>query len=573
MADITCKNCGTIINIKKANKGIVICPNCEVENDCSEQIYDYASEIMATAGNEVSYRAAAEAFSLIEGFRDADIYRDNCLEQADICFKDATFLRAKTEMMKGDRAGLSFACHLLESISGWKDADEQLAICKMRLEALAGKDNDSKSDVIYSRSNSGFVKKDRKSGETVNTRVKNPTDQMFLNDVHNNLNSKTKQNREKNGDAFNRSKKKKKISSLIIALVVGVVLIGALVLAYFLVIAPMLKYDNAIEMIESGNYVEGYAILTELGREDEILDDKKTRADKLIENKKYDDAYILLEETGEENKIVDSILSRVSEMVSEGKYSESLDLLGKYSYTSLSEQRFNKASSLIENAGYDEAYILLTSNSYVGSEAKRDSITNVSASLKFLKRSIGDIIEFGKCETDGNLENGKEKINWKVIDEDEDAYLLLSESVIDCIAFTGQNQNVNWTESTVRKILNLSYLNEMFNANERELVLERNVKASPNPSYGTNPGSDSISSLFLLSCDEFSRLVDEQTAKNVNAKRYETTPFGLNWWLRTPGNRDGNIAYVDKEGNMNLDGAAANTPFLVRPVMWVKKLK
>ena len=160
MAEITCNNCGTLINIKKASKGIVICPNCEVENDCSEQIYDRAMELMASANNEASYKTAAEAFSLVEGFRDADMYRDNCLEQATICYKDATFLRAKTEMIKGDRAGLSFACHLLESISGWKDADEQLGICKMRLEALSGKERND-SDAIYNDSNKGFIKKQK----------------------------------------------------------------------------------------------------------------------------------------------------------------------------------------------------------------------------------------------------------------------------------------------------------------------------------------------------------------------------------------------------------------------------
>jgi len=575
MTDITCKNCGTIINIKKASKGIVICPNCEIENDCSEQIYDYATELMSSASNESTYKAAADAFSLVEGYRDADTYRDNCLEQASICFKDATFLRAKTEMMKGDRAGLSFACHLFESITGWKDADEQLSICKMRLEAISGKNAEAGNDGIYSPSNNGYLKRDRRSGGLHNTRVKNISDQPIMVSDHDPINSKIKHNNDKKKSvkAFKNTSGKKKLNTIFIAATVAVVLIGALVLAYFLVVAPMLRYDDAMELINSGKYEDGYAILTELGKENEITENQKTRASKLLEDGKYDEAYLLFEETGEEDKIVESILGRVSALVTDQKYSDAIDILSKYSYTSLAEQRFKKAEELMNNAGYDEAYILLTSNSYVGSEAKRDSIKNVSPRLKFLSKNKGDIVEFGKYETDGNLDNGKEKLNWKIIDEDEEAYLLLSETIIDCIAFTGKNQNVNWSESNIRKILNLSFLVEMFNADEKELVLEKNVKATLNPSYGTNPGTDSISSLFLLSCDEFSRLVDEQTAKNVNSKRYETSPFGLNWWLRTPGSVDGNIAYVDKDGKMNLEGAAAVTPFLVRPAMWVKKFK
>ena len=577
MADITCKNCGTIINIKKAQKGVVICPNCEVENECSEQIYEYASELMASAGNELTYKAAAEAFSLIEGYRDADMYRDNCLEQASICFKDATFLRAKTEMMKGDRAGLSFACHLLESISGWKDADEQLGICRMRLEALSANGKNGSADNIYSASNKKFVKKDRRSAENANTLITDqavkPAAPVDFPVSFDQADIKVPDSGVAKPEMVSNTfpPKKKKLNSIIIASSVAVILIGVLAAVYFVVIAPMLKYDKAIDFINNGEYEEGYAILSELGREDEILDNKKDRAHKFLEEKDFDKAYSLLSEIGEENEITDSILLRVSESVENKNYSDAIKTLTDYSYPTLPEKRYKKAGTLIDEGKFDEAYILLSSNSFDGSESLRASIKHVDIEIKFLGKKKGDIVELGKFELDGNTENGDENITWKIIDETSDSYLVLSESIVDCQMFDGRKENVNWTVSYIRKLLNLGHFPNMFNAREKALILEKNVPAAKNPSYDTEPGEDSACFLFLLSSDEVSRLMPDNSSRKVSGNRFETEPENMNWWLRTPGAVPGSMSYVDLEGNISLEGAPANLPFFIRPAMWVKK--
>ncbi|MCR5431394.1 MAG: DUF6273 domain-containing protein [Lachnospiraceae bacterium] len=574
MSDITCKNCGTIININRAQKGIVVCLNCNVENDCSEQIYEYASGLMASAGNEASYRAAAESFASIEGYKDADMYRDNCLEQADICFKDATFLRAKTEMMKGDRAGLSFACHLLESISGWKDADEQLGICKMRLESITSKERDNSVDNIYNNSNRAFVKRDRRINS--DTRTKSPLDNQT---PYIDFPSLRKQREiEFNSSPENNPKKiskksaprKKKLTSIIIMSCIGLALIGALIAVYYTVITPMLRYDDAMDMINEGNYSEGYAMLTELGRESEIIDNKKDRADAHIEKEEFDKAYLLWEETGDEDKISESILSRITPIVEEKKYKEAVDLLAKYKYDSLAEKRFNKAEELISNASYDEAYILLSGNTFIGSEAKKDSIKNVSPEIKFLGKKVGDTVDFGSFELDGNTENGKEHLEWKILEIKDDSCLVICDSFIDFLQFNTVNVEINWEQSYCRKILNLSHYQDMFSNKEKELVLEKNVEATKNPSYDTDPGKDCTNYLFLLSCDEFSRLLKDEADRKVSSITYKAQPNGMNWWLRTPGAATGSIVYVNADGEMVLEGAPANLQFCIRPAMWVK---
>lgn len=585
MADITCKNCGTVINIMKAQKGVVICPNCEIENDCSEQIYEHASSLMASAGNEVSYKAAAEAFSRIEGYKDADMYRDNCLEQASICFKDATFLRAKTEMMKGDRAGLSFACHLLESISGWKDADEQLGICKMRLEALAGKGHDGSADNIYSPSNKGFLKKDRTSGNGIHTRIKNPSDNPVQSadlssdniDTNNEpLSGKTKKAaKEKNAAKVKKASKtvttkNKKLNTIIIASCIGLALVGALVAVYFLVITPMLRYDEAMELINNGSYSDGYAILTELGRDEEINDNKRQRAQEYLEKEDYDKAYGLLGEVGDFEKANKSILERVSALVEEEKHSEAVALVGKYSFEGFDDMKLERAESLINDSEYDEAYILLSGNDSSAFKDKRNSIRNVSPTLRFLDKKKGDIVTFGELDIDGNTGNGSEKLEWKIIDEDGDSYLVLCESFIDALAFDGAAVGASWSKSLIRKVLNLSYFERAFSAKEKEIIIEKNVHADSNPSYETDPGTDSTSSLFILSCNELNRLLPDKSSRIISGSGSELATH--NWWLRTPGVQNGNITFVDEEGNINLEGAPANMPFNVRPAMWVKKI-
>lgn len=585
MADITCKNCGTVINIMKAQKGVVICPNCEIENDCSEQIYEHASSLMASAGNEVSYKAAAEAFSRIEGYKDADMYRDNCLEQASICFKDATFLRAKTEMMKGDRAGLSFACHLLESISGWKDADEQLGICKMRLEALAGKGHDGSVDNIYSPSNKDFLKKDRSSGNGIHTRIKNPSDNPVQSadlssdniDTNNEpLSGKTKKAaKEKNAAKAKKASKtvttkNKKLNTIIIASCIGLALVGALVAVYFLVITPMLRYDEAMELINNGSYSDGYAILTELGRDEEINDNKRQRAQEYLEKEDYDKAYGLLGEVGDFEKANKSILERVSALIEEEKHSEAVALVGKYSFEGFDDMKLERAESLINDSEYDEAYILLSGNDSSAFKDKRNSIRNVSPTLRFLDKKKGDIVTFGELDIDGNTGNGSEKLEWKIIDEDGDSYLVLCESFIDAMAFDGAAVGASWSKSLIRKVLNLSYFERAFSAKEKEIIIEKNVHADSNPSYETDPGTDSTSSLFILSCNELNRSLPDKSSRIISGSGSELATH--NWWLRTPGAQNGNITFVDEEGNINLEGAPANMPFNVRPAMWVKKI-
>ena len=57
---------------------------------------------------------------------------------------------------------------------------------------------------------------------------------------------------------------------------------------------------------------------------------------------------------------------------------------------------------------------------------KKDMIENAE---------IGDSIYFGDYEQDGDTENGKEMIEWIVLDEQEGSILVISKFALDAMAF------------------------------------------------------------------------------------------------------------------------------------------
>ena len=44
--------------------------------------------------------------------------------------------------------------------------------------------------------------------------------------------------------------------------------------------------------------------------------------------------------------------------------------------------------------------------------------------------SVGDSITFGKYEQDGNRENGKEDIDWKVIKKEKNKMMVISDKIL-----------------------------------------------------------------------------------------------------------------------------------------------
>ena len=65
---------------------------------------------------------------------------EQCLDKAEVCRKNAIYASAHNEQIKNSIAGCEAAIRLFESISGWKDADEQIYACQRKIEEIKAKE-------------------------------------------------------------------------------------------------------------------------------------------------------------------------------------------------------------------------------------------------------------------------------------------------------------------------------------------------------------------------------------------------------------------------------------------------
>ena len=108
-----------------------------------EQAYNEAVGIMNSASTEEDYKKASDKFYSVSGYKDANDLAKKCSDNAETCRKDSVLDKAKGEMEKDTLEGYYAAKTNLSSISGWKDADKQLAVCEKRIKEISDRKADS----------------------------------------------------------------------------------------------------------------------------------------------------------------------------------------------------------------------------------------------------------------------------------------------------------------------------------------------------------------------------------------------------------------------------------------------
>lgn len=202
--------------------------------------------------------------------------------------------------------------------------------------------------------------------------------------------------------------------------------------------------------------------------------------------------------------------------------------------------------------------------------------------LKF-DYSVGDIITLGLWEQDNNYSNGSEEIEWIILDNDERGFLILSKYGLKAGAYTDWNTPVTWETSPLRTWLNDSFYNTAFSEIEKDIVLSvknDNGKSQGNPSWQTDGGNDTTDRIFLLSYAEY--IVYYQRLKALELEAVSPTPYAKangawiddrcakgQWFLRSPGDIQANVAHVDQFGNV---GASVGGGWdCIRPALWISK--
>mgnify|MGYP004582251085 CR=1 FL=1 len=200
-------------------------------------VYNDAITEMEKADTEYLYKAVAEKFKAIGGFKDADELARQCFEKADVCRKERLYSYAKSNMDRKKIASYEEAIKVFGEIQGWKDSEEQICTCQKKIEEMKAKVEADR--LVRER----FAELARKEAEK-------------------------------------RAKRNKKIAIITTPIVCVVI---AFIIVLNAVIIPNSKYNAAVALMDAGNSDEAYSIFQELGNYKDSAE--KAENIKVIKNK------------------------------------------------------------------------------------------------------------------------------------------------------------------------------------------------------------------------------------------------------------------------------------------------
>ncbi len=188
---------------------------------------------------------------------------------------------------------------------------------------------------------------------------------------------------------------------------------------------------------------------------------------------------------------------------------------------------------------------------------------------------------FGSYEQDGDSSNGKEPIEWLVLDRDGDRALLLSKYALDYQSFMPFYEPVTepytWGSCSLRQWLNSTFLNAAFSADEQRRLLTTTVITSPGSLHRSDGSITTEDRVFLLSNTEMYAYFANEAATAAEYTAYAlsenpwpgnaTAPGPADWWLRsTDGSDHPDGVY---SGGRVGEGARAYEGEYVRPAIWI----
>ena len=181
---------------------------------------------------------------------------------------------------------------------------------------------------------------------------------------------------------------------------------------------------------------------------------------------------------------------------------------------------------------------------------------------------IGQTIEFGHYEQDGDTENGEEAIEWQVLDIRNGNALIISRNALAASKFKSSASGAKWETSQIREWLNGEFIETVFTQDERNAIQTTLID---------NYLNDDI---FLLSAEEAETYFADNSARiasptaaivrNVNIQN-----GACGWWLRSSNEKDKERAmFVDYKGAINTKGKAVYSKGIgARPAMWINASK
>lgn len=170
---------------------------------------------------------------------------------------------------------------------------------------------------------------------------------------------------------------------------------------------------------------------------------------------------------------------------------------------------------------------------------------------------VGDVVEFGSYEQDGDTSNGKEPIEWRVLAVEGNRAYVVSQKALDAHAFNEDTDDGNdWNSSELKAWLEKDFASQAFTGNETKAI-----DGAPT----------------LLSVDEVNKYFmsdkDRQCRSTNRLKQQWGSDSGDNvactWWLRSPGDESDSATFVGPRGDVDSIGNLVFFSIAVRPALWI----
>jgi len=205
-------------------------------------------------------------------------------------------------------------------------------------------------------------------------------------------------------------------------------------------------------------------------------------------------------------------------------------------------------------------------------------ICSSASALTVPTPQAGDVITFGHYEQDNITDNGKEPIEWIVLEVADGKAWLMSKYCLETVIFYPVRVSMYWAESDLRAWMNGDFLNAAFSPEEQELIQTTTVK-NTDPHGRRGARADTEDKVYLLSKDEVLHFMPEMADRVAYPTEYvkaQGCTLGdalgsCRWWTRTPGARDRDMCGMRVDGRISEYGMQdvdwpGNT---MRPVIWI----
>lgn len=329
-----------------------------------------------------------------------------------------------------------------------------------------------------------------------------------------------------------------------------------------------IKERNELNRLER-IYAHGIEAMNKAGTPQEF----KNAANVFAAIQEYKDAAELMREcakkaeeaSAEANKIFKVFLRIV------GAVAIGVVMLFIYNLLIVPNMNYSKAVSALEKKDYVAAYELLTElDDFKDASALFEN--NKDAIYKALLESaeIGKPIYFGAYEQDNDTNNGKEDIEWIVLDKQDGKMLVISKYALEIMIYDEYEKDDEpavWETSTLRAWLNGTFMDEAFSTEEKSAVLSTTI-------VNKDGESDTTDQVFLLSAEEAELYFEGDEEREVSpTKNTGDVIFvgGCKWWLRTQGSDEATAVTVSEWGEINRSGDIHSSERIgVRPAMWIE---